>query len=230
MTSKETADRPYIICHMMSSVDGRIDCDMTEKIDNTDSYYEALDELECDATLSGRVTMQMHTALPDRFVAKDPAPAGVTKTHKAAECPNYEIAIDTHGTLTWPDGMRNLLVITYENCPREYHERLTSQGISWIACGKDGIDLPHAMQILHAGFGIKRLAVTGGGHINAAFLKAGLLDEVSLMVGAGIDGRAGMTAVFDGIADSSYPVTLLTLTDVRRAGDNTVWMRYTVRK
>lgn len=136
MTSKETADRPYIICHMMSSVDGRIDCDMTEKIDNTDSYYEALDELECDATLSGRVTMQMHTALPDRFVAKDPAPAGVTKTHKAAECPNYEIAIDTHGTLTWPDGMRNLLVITDENCPREYHERLTSQAFHGLHAEK----------------------------------------------------------------------------------------------
>lgn len=32
--------RLYIICHMMSSVDGRIDCAMTEKIDNTDAYYQ----------------------------------------------------------------------------------------------------------------------------------------------------------------------------------------------
>lgn len=24
--------RPYIICHMMASLDGRIDCDMTEQI------------------------------------------------------------------------------------------------------------------------------------------------------------------------------------------------------
>lgn len=31
--------RPYIICHMMSSVDGRIDCAMIEKIDNTDNYW-----------------------------------------------------------------------------------------------------------------------------------------------------------------------------------------------
>ena len=37
--------KPYIICHMMSSVDGRIDCDMTEKIGG-DEYYEVLKRLD----------------------------------------------------------------------------------------------------------------------------------------------------------------------------------------
>ncbi len=43
------------------------------------------------------------------------------------------------------------------------------------------------------------MAVVGGGHINAGFLAAGLLDEVSLLIGAGIDGRGGMAAVFYGL-------------------------------
>lgn len=230
MTNIENTGRPYIICHMMSSVDGRIDCEMTEKIDNTNAYYDALDSLECDATLSGRVTMQMHTALSGTFTPTDTAPIGAESMHKASQGNRFEIGIDTHGTLIWPDNMENLLVITDENCPREYHERLTAQGASWIACGKNGIDLPRAMQILKSGFGVNRLAVVGGGHINAAFLKAGLLDEVSLMIGAGIDGRTGMTAVFDGIDDPDYPVTLLTLKDIKRTGDNTVWIRYDVDK
>lgn len=46
--------KPYIICHMMSSVDGRIDCDMTEKIGG-DEYYEVLKRLDCSSELSGRV-------------------------------------------------------------------------------------------------------------------------------------------------------------------------------
>lgn len=212
----------------MSSVDGRIDCEMTEKIDNSDAYYDALDRLGCDATLSGRVTMQMHTALDGRFTPADTTPIGTERWHKAAEGNSFEIGIDTHGALIWPDGMERLLVITDENCSREYHERLTAQGSSWIACGKNGIDLPRAMHILNAEFGVRRLAVVGGGHINAAFLRAGLLDEVSLMIGGGIDGRAGMTAVFDGINDPEYPVTLLSLTDVRRVGTNSVWIRYNV--
>lgn len=223
--------RPYIICHMMSSVDGRIDCAMTEKIDNTDNYYEALDRLGLDAVLEGRVSRQMHYALPEPFRGADSTPLGREEVHIAHKADNYDIAIDTHGTLRWPDtaAADNLLVITDEQCPREYHDYLTANGISWIACGKKGIDLPRAAEILAGKFGVKRLGVVGGGHINGAFLEAGLLDEVSLMIGGGIDGRAGMTAVFDGIRDPNYPPTLLTLGSVERMG-NTVWLRYTVDK
>lgn len=45
--------KPYIICHMLSSVDGRIDCAMTAEIDKTDAYYDALDRLQFDAVLKG---------------------------------------------------------------------------------------------------------------------------------------------------------------------------------
>ncbi len=51
----------------------------------------------------------------------------------------------------------------------------------------------------------------------------------SLKFDAMLEGRAGMTAVFDGIKQADYPPTLLTLNDVERMG-NTVWLRYTVNK
>lgn len=106
---------------------------------------------------------------------------------------------------------------------------MTANNISWIATGKKYIDLSRAAETLCEQFGVKRLAVVGGGNINGAFLQAGLIDEVSLMVGGGIDGRRGMTAVFDGIDVPDYPVTLLDLKDVTRMG-NTVWMRYDIRR
>lgn len=223
--------RPYIICHMMSSVDGRIDCAMTEKIDNTENYYQALDSLNFDAVLEGRVSRQMHYALPEPFKAADKTPIGKETYHIAHRSDRYDVAVDTHGSLMWPDSAAadNLLVITDEQCSAEYHKYLTDNGISWIACGKKGIDFPRAVEILAEVFGVKRLGVVGGGHINGAFLQAGLLDEVSLMIGAGIDGRAGMTAVFDGIQVHNFPPTLLTLNTVERMG-NTVWLRYTVDK
>ena len=31
--------KPYIICHMMTSVDGRIDCAMTEQLPGVQEYY-----------------------------------------------------------------------------------------------------------------------------------------------------------------------------------------------
>lgn len=215
----------------MLSVDGRIDCAMTAEIDKTDAYYEALDRLDFDAVLEGRVSRQMHYALPERFKANDTTPIGEEKWYVDHEADHYDIAVDTHGTLMWPDDASdtNLLVITDEQCPQEYHKYLMENGISWIACGKEGIDLRRAVEILGDELGVKRLGIVGGGHINGAFLQAGLLDEVSLMIGGGIDGRAGMAAVFDGIKDADYPPTLLTLNDMERMG-NTVWLRYTVNK
>lgn len=215
----------------MSSVDGRIDCAMTAEIDKTDAYYQALGQLNFDAVLEGRVSRKMHYALPEPFKASTPAPIGKEKFYKAHSASHYDIAIDTHGSLKWPHDASaiNLLVITDEDCPQEYHEYLTANGISWIACGKKGIGLRRSVEILAEDFGVKRLGIVGGGHINGAFLQSGLLDEVSVMIGGGIDGRAGMAAVFDGIREKDYPPTMLTLNDVERMG-NTVWLKYTVNK
>ena len=35
--------KPFIVCHMMASLDGRIDCDMLEKYPGGDCYYDTLD-------------------------------------------------------------------------------------------------------------------------------------------------------------------------------------------
>ncbi|MBQ8423365.1 MAG: RibD family protein [Coprobacter sp.] len=223
--------KPYIICHMMASVDGRIDCDMTEQIESGDEYYEALAQLQCPSMLMGRVTMQMHYALPEPFVAADATAVGHECFYVAERASAYCVATDTLGRLQWGDNNydgQHLLVITSEDCPAEYHATLRERGISFIATGKGGIDLLRAMAILREHFGVERLAVTGGGHINGAFLDAGLLDEVSLMIAPGIDGRAGMAAVFDGIADMNHTPVKLQLMSVERIGEETVWIRYRV--
>lgn len=223
--------KPYIISHMMMSVDGRIDCDMTEKIDDSSAYYDALDALGCPSQLMGRVTMQMHYAPDGRFVAADKTPAGHEACHVAVRAGGYMMVLDTHGTLVYPEteveGLP-LVVVTTEDCPKAFHERLSAQGISWMAVGKEQIDLYRAMELARERFGIERLALVGGGHVNGAFLAAGLLDEVSVMVGPGIDGRKGMTAVFDGIERPDAAPVRLRLESVERVGDGTVWLRYKV--
>ena len=70
--------------------------------------------------------------------------------------------------------------------------------------------------------------MVGGGHINAAFLAAGLLDEVSVLIGAGIDGRGGMAAMFDGLP-MNQSLTQLHLESVKPFESGAVWLRYTVR-
>lgn len=87
--------------------------------------------------------------------------------------------------------------------------------------------MTQACKILAEVFGVKRMAVVGGGHINAGFLAAGLLDEVSVLIGAGIDGHGGMAAVFDSLP-MDRPITPLRLTAVQACKNGAVWLRYAV--
>lgn len=79
---------------------------------------------------------------------------------------------------------------------------------------KEHVDLVRATEILAEQFGVERMSIVGGPKINTAFLEVGLLDEISLLSGAGIDGRGGMPAVFDGLV-MLHDVTKLKLIDVK---------------
>ena len=68
--------KPYIVCHMMTSVDGRIDCAMTSQLPGVNDYYETLDALNVPSTVSGRVTAELETAEPGTFKAADATPFG----------------------------------------------------------------------------------------------------------------------------------------------------------
>lgn len=101
--------------------------------------------------------------------------------------------------------------------------------ISYIVAGRERIDLNRAMEILGDEFGVKRLAVVGGGKINGGFLSAGLIDELSLLLAPGIDGRTSQPALFDGIADRpGFLPARLVLKSVGTVADGVLWIKYSV--
>ena len=100
--------------------------------------------------------------------------------------------------------------------------------MSWIACGKDKIDLPKAMEILFKEFEVKKLGVVGGPLINSSFLDVSLIDEINLLIDPGIEGRKGMPGVFDGFG-MDHAITHLKLKEVKSFDDGAVWIRYTLK-
>jgi riboflavin biosynthesis pyrimidine reductase len=77
-------------------------------------------------------------------------------------------------------------------------------------------------------FGIRTLLLEGGGHINGAFLQAGLVDEFSVLVVPGIDGRHNIPAVFDGLSVSKKKAVPLRLKSIERRRRDALWLRYEV--
>lgn len=223
--------RPYIICHMMTSIDGRIDCAMTAKLKGVEDYYTTLEALDTPSTLSGRVTGMLELAEPGEFQAKDKRVLGQDGFSKKIDADGYEIIVDTKGTLLWNEDStydKPHLIITSEQVTKEYLSYLDKKNISWIACGKDRIDLQRSVELLGEQFGVTRLAIVGGAHINGGFLDAGLLDEISILIGLGVDGREGMPAVLDGLPGDREPIPIK-LKSVEQFEDGAVWLRYSLK-
>lgn len=215
-------NKPYIIVHMMTSVNGRIDCGMTAQLAGEPEYYSTLDSLR----ISGRVTAETELTRGGKFNPQNKEILGKTAFAKNATADSYNIVVDTKGTLQWGKENGNNfphLIITSEQVTKDYLDR---QNISWIATGKDQIDLAKAMEILADEFNIDRLAIVGGGKINGGFLEAGLVDEISILIGA--DGRTGQPSLFDGRPESGRPIALQ-LKDVESYEDGAVWLRYLVK-
>ncbi len=92
--------------------------------------------------------------------------------------------------------------------------------------GEQHVALDIAVSLLAEHFGIRTLLLEGGGHINGAFAEAGLVDEVSLLLVPGIDGRQGIPALFDGMSLSTQTAVPLKLKSVEKRKKDTLWIRY----
>lgn len=204
---------------------------MTAQLAGEPEYYSTLDSLNVPTRISGRVTAETELTRGGKFNSQNKEILGKTDFAKNATADSYNIIVDTKGTLQWGKENGNNfshLIITSEQVTKDYLDYLNRQNISWIATGKDQIDLAKAMEILADEFNIDRLAIVGGGKINGGFLETGLVDEISILIGAGADGRTGQPSLFDGRSESSRPIALQ-LKDVESYEDGAVWLRYLVK-
>ena len=223
--------RPYIICHMLSSVDGKIDGNALDAVIGEGEYEATGTKLEGDAWICGRTTMQQHFAEDEPFVSVSNRPAGPQPVFVARRADSYAISVDTLGKLRWSSGDLDgdhLVCVVSERVPADYLAMLRAKGISYVVAGKSSVDLAEAVDQLGEHFGIRTLLLEGGGHINGAFLQAGLIDEVSLLLVPGIDGRHDIPTVFDGVNIASNTAVPLKLKSVEQRANDTLWIRYTV--
>src|SRR3954468_21359415 len=214
---------------MLSSIDGRIDGASLKGLTPAGEYEAIGSQLNGDAWICGRTTMQQHFAEPEPSAAVSGVPAGPQPVYVARRAKSYAVAVDTVGKLRWSsadiDG-DHLISILSERVSAEYLSVLRDLGISYIVSGDTVVDLVQAVNLLGEHFGIRTLLLEGGGHINGAFLEAGLVDELSLLIAPGIDGRPKIPTVFEGISpqrDKAFP---LRLKSVERRESDTLWLRY----
>jgi riboflavin biosynthesis pyrimidine reductase len=231
--STRPAKRPYVICHMLPSVDGRI---VTANWDlgpaGTAAYEKTAATFDADAWIIGRVSMEPYagkTRVPRR---KSQEPIERTDFVVKTDAESYAIAIDPSGKLTWRSNAiddEHVITILTESVSDDYLAFLQEQGVSYLFGGKTKIDLKKVLEKLYARFRIRKLLLEGGGKINGSFLAADLIDELSILVGPIADGSIGTPTLFDA-KERRGPARNLRLLSVEKLKGDIVWLRYKAKR
>ena len=188
-------NRPYIFCHMLISLDGKI---MGNYMDTPEG--EAAGEVFYDIAfgkdpyykhqgwLSGRVTTDDNFTFYEKPILDENAelvPEGdfIAKPNESM----YYVSVDPSGKLGWKscdliyeDTHAHVLEVLTDKASNSYKAFLRKLGISYIIAGKDSLNYEIALDKLKNLFGIETLMLGGRGVLNWSFIQAGMCDEVSV--------------------------------------------------
>lgn len=227
-------NRPYVICHMTASVDGKVTGDFLSSPECEKAiaaYYEINRNYKADAFACGRITMEGSFTggwYPD---LSEYTPVNSKEDFIAGNLTGfYAVAFDPRGRLGWktdriidPDGdpgydKAQIIEVLTNQADPAYLAYLKETGISYIFAGETEIDVNLALEKLKKHFGIGTLLLEGGSVINGYFERAGVVDEISLVTAP--------VAAGDGLplfGNSSFAA--FTLAEVK-ALDGAVWTKY----
>lgn len=235
-------NRPFIVCHMMTALDGKITGPYmnTQAIEAPDEEYERINSsYRPQAWLCGRVTTDeniTHYRKPDLDETAPPVPDGDYVAVKGADM--HYVSVDPSGRIGWEANTlkykdrpaAHIIEVLTEKASNAYRAFLRKKQISHIIAGKDQLDCKAAAEKLKALFNIDTLMLSGGGFINWSFLQAGLVDELSLVIAPLADGENDTVTLFEKSdhLPNIAPVEFALKSVEKRAGDS-IWLRYGVK-
>ncbi len=231
-------EKPYVICHMLTSLDGKIDgswfghpaCREALK-----AYGELRPTFDCQATIYGTTTAA--GSYSDGMADDLPKSDAVYPHEDYLADPdfgNYIVCLDPQGILGWNGGYLEkkgrakahvIEVLTDAVC-NDYLAYLRDKGVSYVFAGQEEIDCAVLLGKLHALVGISRIILAGGGITNWCFAKDGLIDELSIVMAPVADGDTKAVSIFEDMADENNAISMK-LKDVKKLEGDALWLTYT---
>ena len=230
-----TNDRPYIICLMMTSLDGKI---LGEKWGDSAgvntlraSFEKAHEEIGVKAWIVGRTTMEKDFTNYEKPILKK-GHQEIEKVDFVADynSESFAIALDGNAKLGWKEATMqgdHVITVLTEGVPDAYLAHLKDIGLSYIFAGKSEIDLKVALKKLRKLFGIENLMLEGGAHINGSFLNEGLIDELHQLLLPLADGTIETSTLFEiDPKVKKKDATMFKLENVKKIDNDILWLTY----
>ena len=206
-------ERPYVICHILSSLDGKINGPFmgTEAVGALGAEYgKYRTKMNADAWLYGTTTTKEFTDFRKPVLEKaGEVPDGDFVADDRAEL--YYISVDVDGEIGWESGtFRNkgrapahVIEILTASTQAAYKAYLRKTGVSYIIAGEKRLDCETAMKKLY---------------------------ELSLFLAPVTDGGSGAASLFTQIPSltEGKPVEFL-LKETEKIGDEGLRLNYQVK-
>lgn len=200
-------NRPYVICHMLQSIDGKIAGGFfreKQTLELAKIYSDISKDYNGDAIIYGTTTAQEMFSSSKTAPVLNQNPIQKIDYIYKNDKNKWIVVIDPQGQISFDQSVyqntrlkdKNLIVILTENISSQYLETLKSLNISCLFTGKDEIDLRLALEKLYDLFSIKKLLLQGGGITNTYFIKEDLIDELSLVVSPIVSGEEKQPNIF----------------------------------
>lgn len=217
---------PKVVVHSEVSADGRVDWFRPHE----DLYYGLLPTWDEDAALTGIETLFD----PRTGVTRDEKPASEPAVDPGDKRPLL-VVTDSRGRgynwqffREWPF-IRDVLVLVSDKTPADYMSYLEERYVKYIVSGEDRVDLRGALTALNEQYGVKTVRTDSGGTLNGALFRAGLVDEVSLLISPHLVGGMSPKSFFRAPdLESPECVIDLELFHLEKLKHDVVWLRYRV--
>lgn len=233
--------RPYVICHMVTSLDGKIDGSWFKEPQAQPVFAAGKfirENMDYQAVLYGTTTMAQ--GFSEGLAGELPHSETVyPKEDYIADASfgNYIVSLDTEGVLGWNGGYpskkgrapAHIIEMLTEKVSNDYLAYLRSNGISYVFAGKETLDCGVLLEKLRRYFAIERLLIAGGGITNWTFARDGYIDELSIMMIPFADGNTNIATIFEDISNAGHCVAF-DLKQVQALEGGAVWLCYTKRE
>lgn len=210
--------------HNSVSIDGRVDFPVDMEL-----HYGVLQGFSYEAHLAGSGTI-----LTAPMEGPDDTPEDVLPPLPDDEEPGGILVVaDARGRVRRWTSLRNaglwkrFIALVCKQTPGVYLEHLAQRGIDWIEAGRTNVDLPLALEALGSRYAVETVLLDSGGTLNAGMLRAGLVDELSLLLHPSVVGSGTPLVVAD-LERNDPSMTAFRLLSCEKLDADILWLRYEV--